>query len=200
MSMGDFGSTTSRRAFLGVVAAGPIAALAENPAAKGAVASIAALRCRDLEMPPPLDRSRAGRNASRFRYHNAESFFRMIERGIVRDAHDQLYQTGIVLQLGLSSHLFDVGFTDEWCARHIGLNVARSLGYANATGFGFDWPEFDLLAAILSPYSRWRFAERPVGDLPITPSQMRTLTRELLDHVHNVTGHPRPRGWSARHD
>lgn len=198
--MGDFGPTTSRRAFLGVVAAGPIAALAGNPAAKGAVASIAAPPCRDLEMPSRLGRSKEGRNASRFRYHNAESFFRAIERGIVRDARDQLYQTGIVIQLGLSSHLFDVGFTDEWCARHIGLNVVRSLDYANATGFGFDSTEFDLVAAILSPYSRWRFAEPPVSDLPFKLSQMRTLTRELLDHVHHVTGHPRPRGWSARHD
>ncbi|MEO7680773.1 MAG: hypothetical protein ABIS14_08790, partial [Sphingomonas sp.] len=136
-------------------------------------------------------------NASRFRYHNAESFFRVIERGIVRDARSQLYHTGIVLQLGLSSHLFDVGFTDEWCARHIGLYVARSLAYAKATGLGFDSTEFDLLAAILSPYGRWRFAQPPVGDLPITPSQMRTLTRELLDRVNNVTGHSRPRGWSA---
>ena len=149
-------------------------------------------------MPPQLDRSREGRIASRFRYHNAESFFRAIEQGIVRDARDRLYQTGIVLQLGLSSHLFDVGYTDEWCARHIGLYVTRSLAYANATGFGFVSAEFNLLAAILSPYGRWRFSD-PLkhSDVPFTPDQMRKLTRRLLDHVHQVTGHPRPRGWRA---
>lgn len=199
--MGAFGSTTSRRAFLGVVAAAPIATLAGSSAARGAVASIPASPCRDLEMPPRLGRSRIGRSASRFRYHNAESFFRGIEKGIVRDARDLLYQTGIVLQLGLSSHLFDVGFTDEWCARHIGLNVARSLAYANATSFGFELHEFSLLAAILSPYGRWRFAEpgERADDVPFTPDQIRMLTRNLLDHVHHVTGHPRPRGWGARH-
>jgi hypothetical protein len=148
-----------------------------------------------------LRRTKAGRSDSRFRYHNAESFFLGIEQGIVRDPHDRLYQTGIVLQLGLSSHLLDVGFTDQWCARHIGLNIARSLAYANATGFGFELAEFDLLAAILSPYGKWRFPQprEQIEDLPFTPEQIRMLTRMLLDHVHYVTGHARPRGRSVRH-
>jgi len=155
----------------------------------------------DHDEPVVLRRTRAGRSDSRFRYHNAESFFLGIEKGIVRDPHDQLYRTGIVLQLGLSSHLLDVGFTDRWCARHVGLHITRSLAYANATGFGFELAEFDLLAAILSPYGKWRFPQphERVEDLPFTPEQIRMLTRVLLDHVHYVTGHPRPHGWNARH-
>lgn len=199
--MGDLSPTTSRRAFLVAVVAAPLATVAEQAIARDADSSIRTLPESDFEMLPRLCRSPAGRNASRFRYHNAENFFRGIKHGIVGDARDQLYQTGIVLQLGLSSHLFDVGFTDEWCARHIGLYVARSLAYANATGFGFACADFDLLAAILSPYGRWRFAEPLTrdSDLPFTSDQMRALTRGLLDHVHQVTGHSRPQGWSARH-
>lgn len=198
--MGDFSPTTSRRSFLGVVAAAPVATLASISPAGSAAGSSTAYPRIDLEMPPQLGRSRAGRYASLFRYHNAERFFRAIEHGLVRDRRDQLYHTGIALQLGLSSHLFDVGFIDEWCARQIGLNVMRSLAYANATGLGFHSAEFDLLAAILSPYGRWRFAEAShADDVPFTPDEMRRLTRDLLDHVRQVTGHPRPRGWSARY-
>lgn len=154
-----------------------------------------------IEPPVQLGRSREGRSASRFRYHNAEGFFLGVERGMVQDAHDRLYQIGIVLQLGLSSHLFDVGFTDRWCVQNIGLYISRSLAFANATGFGFQRPEFDLLAAILSPYSRWRCPgqDERIDDVPFTPAQLQELTRALLDHVHRVTGHPRPRGWNACH-
>lgn len=97
----------------------------------------------------------------------------------MRDQHDRFYQTGIVLQLGLSSHLFDVGFTDQWCARHVGLNVARSLAYANASGFGFELAEFDLLAAILSPYGKWRFPQprEHAEDPPFTPEQIGMLAQ-----------------------
>lgn len=197
--MADIGYTTSRRSLLKVLSVAPIAALPGSMAASPLHGAIAALPYH--EEPIVLERTRAGRRDSRFRYHNAESFFLGIEKGGVGDKHDRLYQTGIVLQLGLSSHLFDVGFTDQWCARHVGLNVARSLAYANASGFGFESVEFDLLAAILSPYSKWRFPQpqEQVEDLPFTPEQTRSLTRVLLDHVHHVTGHSRPRGWKARH-
>ncbi len=108
----------------------------------------------------------------------------------------------IVLQLGLSSHLLDVGFADAWCASHVGLHIGRSLAYANATGFGFAVAEFDLLAAILSPYNKWYHPTQRgrAVVLPFTQSEIRTLARTLLDHVHEVTGHSRPRGWSARLD
>ena len=192
MYMTKNGSITSRRDLLTAIAIAPVGIASPWDAA------IAALPHHDE--PVVLRRTRAGRDESRFRYHNAESFFLGLEKGIVRDQRDRLYQTGIVLQLGLSSHLFDVGFTDQWCARHVGLNVARSLAYANASGFGFESAEFDLLVAILSPYAKWRspqsreHAEHP----PFTPEHIRMLTRVLLDHVHHVTGHPRPRGWNAR--
>jgi hypothetical protein len=187
------GSITSRRSLLTAIAIAP--AIVTSPWD----AAIAALPYHDE--PVVLRRTRAGRGDSRFRYHNAESFFLGIEQGIVRDPHDWLYQTGIVIQLGLSSHLLDVGFADRWCARHIGLSIARSLAYANASGFGFELAEFDLLAAILSPYGKWRFPQTcdRAEDLLFTPEKIRMLTRVLLDHVHHVTGHPRPRGWNARH-
>lgn len=192
--MADIGYATSRRSLLKALSVAPIAT-----APGSADAAIAALPYHDE--PVVLRRTRAGRGESRFRYHNAESFFLGIEKHIVRHPHDRLYQIGIVLQLGLSSHLLDVGFTDQWCARHVGLNVTRSLAYANASGFGFELAEFDLLAAILSPYGKWRFPQpsEPTEDLPFMPEQIRELTRTLLDQVHHVTGHPRPRGWNARH-
>src|SRR3546814_10495115 len=93
-----------------------------------------------------LRRTEDGRGDSEFRYHNAESFFLSIERGIVHERFDLLCQTGIVIQLGLSAHLFDVGFTDDWCRRYIGLRITKSLAYANATGFDYDNPDINLLA------------------------------------------------------
>src|SRR3546814_4279423 len=53
---------------------------------------------------------------SRCRYRNAESFFLAIEEQLFSDTSDLLYQTGIVAQLALTSHLLDVGFDDRWCA------------------------------------------------------------------------------------
>lgn len=105
-----------------------------------------------------------------------------------------------MLQLGLSSHLLDVGFADTWCARNVGLHVARSLAYANATGLGFASPEVALLTANLSPYSKWRNAgpSDVPSDFPFTRREVRTLTRALLDRVRQVTGHQRPRGWQRR--
>lgn len=194
--------SASRRAILKAIAAAPVVRWSAVPTAPSQLASTDVSPLPKIEPPANLRRSREGRSASRFRYHNAESFFLSVERGIVQDGHDRLYQIGIVLQLGLSSHLFDVGFTDRWCAQNIGLYISRSLSFANATGFGFERPEFDLLAAILSPYSRWRYpaqGER-TDDVPFTPAQLQALTRALLDHVHRVTGHPRPRGWNERHD
>lgn len=187
------GPVTSRRGLLTTIAMAPVVGSSSWDAA------IPAPPYHDDQVA--LRRSRAGRSESRFRYHNAESFFLRIEKGIVQHPHDRLYHTGIVLQLGLSSHLLDVGFTDQWCARHVGLNVAKSLAYANASGFGFASGEFDLLAALLSPYGKWRLPppRDHTEDLPFTPEQIRMFTRVLLDHVHQVTGHPRPRGWKTRH-
>lgn len=198
----EIGSMTSRRALLGALTVAPIAALPDRAAASPWGAAIGVLPYASANQPVLLQRSRKGRNDSRFRYHNAESFFLGIEKGVVQHPQDRLYQIGIVLQLGLSSHLLDVGLADQWCARNVGLHVARSLACANATGFGFELAEFELLAAILSPYSEWRFPQprERAEDLPFNAAEIRVLTRTLLDHVHQVTGHPRPRGWNARHD
>lgn len=193
--MVEIGPATSRRAILKAMALAPVVG---SPVCAAEVPTTSSI---NIEGPVRLSRSRAGRDASRFRYHNAEGFFLGIERGVVQHAHDRLYQIGIVLQLGLSSHLLDVGFTDQWCAQNIGLYISRALAHANATGFGFERPDFDLLAAILSPYSRWRCPvqdEQP-ADVPFTPAQLQALTRALLDHVHRVTGHPRPRERNSRH-
>ena len=193
--MGTISPTPSRRALLGALAIG---------SASIAAAPVSALR-REFstwgDEPIVLKRTEEGRSNSEFRYHNAEEFFASVEEGLVRGRSNLLYQTGIVLQLGLSAHLLDVGFTDDWCRRHVGLRVAKSLAYANATGFDYDDADTNLLAAILTPYGKWRNAMRAdrYEDGPFTAPEMRTLTRALLDHVHRLTGHPRPAGWEQRH-
>lgn len=144
--------------------------------------------------PMTLIRSKDGRRLSRFRYRNAEAFFMGIEHGRYGRAHDLLYQAGIVAQLALSSHLLDLGFEDQWCARNLGLNIGAALACANASGLGHSSSEFEELAAILSPYSRWRdpgFA----GARPSLPSRLpgaAVILRALLDDVRDVTGHSRP--------
>jgi hypothetical protein len=65
------------------------------------------------------------------------------------------------------------------------------------TGFDYQDPHTDLLAAILTPYDKWRHPT-PSGnydEVPFTGAEIRRLTRALLDHVHRVTGHPRPNWW-----
>lgn len=146
-----------------------------------------------------LCRTSEGRKLSRLRYHNAEGFLRPIRAaGCARLDADTLYRSGIVIQLGLSAHLLDVGFEDEWCAREIGLNVSRSLRYANATGLGFANPNFELLATLLSPYSKWRncCGSDATSDLSFTRREVHEHARSLLDHIRGVTGHPRPRGFT----
>ena len=192
-------SAASKRAVLSSLTAAPITILGEIKEASRCDPFFAALPHPSTHPQLKLRRSRKGRSDSRFRYHNAESFFFGVEKGIVRDPHDRLYQIGIVLQLGLSSHLLDVGFTDQWCVRHIGLDVTRSLACANATGFGFESSDFDQLAAILSPYGKWRLPQslESSTEIPFTAVQLLKLTRTLLDHVRQVTGHSRPRGKRA---
>src|SRR3546814_4215172 len=75
----------------------------------------------------------------------------------------------------------------------LAYRVAKSLAYANATGLGFEGPEVELFAAILTPYWRWngwRLGDesKPV-DSPFTAPEVIKLARALLDHVRRVTGH-----------
>jgi len=188
--MVQIGSVTSRRALLGLLGSAPAVAASSS---KWTVA-LSAVHEEWNDEPPVLRRTRGGRSLSEFRYHNAESFFASIEKGIVRDRCDLLYQAGIVMQLAISAHLLDVGFDDRWCARHIGLKVAKSLAYANVTGFDYEDADTNLLAAILTPYGKWRnrlMRERDEDDGPFTAGQIRRLTRALLDRVRDVTGHSR---------
>lgn len=189
-------SATSRRALLGGLTAAPFVTIPRATSCK----AIAALAFAAADERITLRRSKEGRSLSRARYHRAESFFAGVESGTPHHRHDQLYQVGIVLQLGLSSHLLDVGFDDTWCAQNLGLHVAKSLAYANATGLGHDSPELERLATILSPYGTWRDADlrRPPSACRFSDLQIRQLTRDLLKRIQEITGHPRPRGWGRR--
>lgn len=144
-------------------------------------------------------RTREGRVLSQCRYRNAESFFLAIEELRFTDTGDLLYQTGIVAQMALSSHLLDVGFDDRWCARNIGLHIGKALAYANATGLNYHSRSLERLAPVLSPYNVWRNPDLD-GSRPPVPTSLPDippLLRDLLDHVRAVTGHPRPRRRKA---
>jgi len=116
--MSNFTPNASRRALLRALTVMPVAVSVETAPWSEALATIhrehddeAALLCR----------TREGRTLSRARYHRAESFFGTLEAGILTCNKDVLYYSGIVAQLALNSHLLDIGFADDWCARHIGL-------------------------------------------------------------------------------
>lgn len=149
--------------------------------------------------PVQLLRTREGRSLSWARLRRAEEFMLSLGPGAPGDWQDFLYGAGIVSQLALSSHLLDVGFSDAWCARHIGLYVARSLAYANASGLGLECAETVRLAQVLTPYSKWNcrsFADGPrPHDGGFAQEQVRALLRNLMNHVGCVTGHrvSRPR-------
>ena len=152
------------------------------------------------ETPLATHRSSEGRALSRARYRNAEGFFFGVEERLFSDTSDLLYQTGIVAQLALTSHLLDVGFDDRWCARYIGLHIDKALTYSNATGLHYHSPALRRLAPVLSPYNVWRNPDLD-GSRPLLPKSLPDippLLRELLDHVRGVTGHPRPRRRQAR--
>lgn len=196
--MDDITANPSRRALLGALSAAPIVAAATSPWHE----AIAQLHRRYGDKAVTLVRSKAGRDFSLARYHRAEEFFPEREARSPSDWHHFLYQAGIVAQLSLSSHLLDVGFPDAWCASHIGLRVAKSLVYANATGFGYDCPDTARLALVLTPYWKWNrstLLDRAPDDGGFTPAEVHRLLRNLLDHVHHVTGHRRPRGWNRDH-
>ena len=186
---------TSRRALLRTLTAAPVVVTAIQARLPWDEA-LAALYDRYDDRPTELVRTKAGRELSEARYQRAEEFFP--EREAYSKSHRDhfLYFAGITAQLGLSSHLLDVGFADRWCARHIGLRVAKSLAYASATGFGHECEEMKRLAAILTPYCKWntpRYRGEPEpDDGGFDPDQVRSLLRALLDHVRHVTGHPRP--------
>lgn len=190
---------------LGVFAIGLLAAFI--PALRVFPAAVKALNGKTIKVAGwmmPLDNGRTQkrwvrRSLSRFRYHNAESFFESLGRGFYDRSDEMLYQSGMVAQLALSAHLLDVGFSDAWNARHIRLDVGKGLAYANATGFAHHCPDMTRLTAVLSPYWKWghvhRFGKPRPDDGAFTIEEVRTILRALLDRAHDVTGHPRPNGW-----
>jgi hypothetical protein len=185
--------TTSRRALLGSLSATSLVAV--PGIASRWERAVAALPCKPAVV---LQRSREGRSNSRFRYHNAEAFFAGVPRGFECHGSDQHYRIGIVIQLALSSHLLDVGFDGKWCARHFGLDLDKALAHANATGLGHDCRDFARLAVFLSPYGKFRNPGfRTPRDCPYSGAEVCQLVRALLDRIHEVTGHRRPRGWSG---
>ncbi|MCM8731817.1 hypothetical protein ACFO8O_12685 [Hephaestia sp. GCM10023244] len=196
--MDNLAPTTSRRAMLGALTATTIATVA--PSWRAALVRVQ--RSYDDD-PVTLIRTVEGRALSRARYRRAEEFFPSGPARPRSEQRDLLYHAGITAQLGLSAHLLDVGFPDAWCARHIGLRVAKSLGYANATALGHNCPDMARLADVLSPYRKWNepcLFTAPPDDGGFTAEQVRTLLRALLDRVRLVTGHARLRlGREARH-
>ena len=193
-------SHTSRRALLAAFATAPAATLAAPVAAPWEQALTQLHDCYDHEPAAPV-RTKEWRSLSRFRYHNAEAFFEPLDRGFYDRPDEMLYQSGIVVQLALTSHLLDVGFSDRWNAENIRLDVSKGLAYANATGFAHHCPNMARLAAVLSPYWKWghvhQFDQPRPSDGGFTISEVCPLLRSLLDRVHDVTGHPRPNGWHS---
>jgi len=202
--MGNSTHQTSRQALLGTLAATPTTTLAT--AAKSAQNNaLVALYTLHDDPPPTMGRTKDGRELSLARYHRAESFFQPVERDYPLSHYHQLYLAGIVAQLALSSHLLDIGLPDDWCARNIGLRVAKSLDYANATGFNHHSGEMSRLADVLTPYNKWNaiqlWHEPTPDDGGFTAEPVRLLLRNLLDEIHQITGHSRPKGWhGAAHD
>lgn len=156
--------------------------------------TLAALWIAHDAEPVALLRTHEGRDLSRERYRRAQEFRPALETSGTWP--DFLYSNGIVAQLALSSHLLDVGFPDAWCARYIGLNLDRSLAYANASGLGCKCARTARLVEVLSPYWKWNCrhlidSPRP-DDGGFKPDEVRALLSALLVRVGQVTGHRQP--------
>jgi hypothetical protein len=195
---------TSRRALLRGLTVAPVAAssVVTSPLAM----ALASLHEHFEDKPATIARTKEGRSISRFRYHNAERRWSMTE--VVpfhesRFSNPALHFAGFVCQQALCAYLLDVGFADEWNAQHIKQDIAKALAYANACGFGHDCLDMARLAVVLSPYWKWGYhyddweEDRPQtgGFIPAT---ITPLVRALVDRVHDVTGHPRPKGCRLR--
>lgn len=186
------GPSTSRRNILGAMVVTPAIAAASPSILSPYQADLDLLQSRYGDEPVKLMRSRRGREMSQHRYETAHEFF-PDQRKPFEEIRDLLYHAGITAQLGISSHLLDVGFPDQWCARNIGLRVAKSLAYANATGFGHASPRMERLARVLTPYWKWNPAKmidrRKPRSWGFEPEEVRTLLGDMLKQVRHVTGH-----------
>lgn len=195
--MDNLAPTTSRRALLGALTTVPTAAMT-MPVIAPTHSALAALWKAHDDEPVTLLRTREGRSLSLHRYWTAQDFFPERDSPSHGSRNDFFYRAGITAQLGLASHLLDVGFPDAWVARHIGLRVAKALAYANATGFGHERPDMARLAQVLTPYWKWnrpRLFDEPVpDDGGFSPEDVRDLLHALLNRVAQVTGHGAKRG------
>ena len=128
-------------------------------------------------------RSLKGRGADRL--DRAEEFFRGLSAGVYRDERDLLYQAGIVSQLGIGAYLLELGASDDWCRRRIGLFVDKGLSIANEAGLDHRSPDMERLARLWSPYGRWHAPF--VSDLPdlggIAHGDLTKTVAELLGTV-----------------
>lgn len=130
-----------------------------------------------------LGRARIG--AGWHRYERAEEFYRGVSAGHYRDTRDLLYQAGIVAQLGVGAYLLELGVTDDWCRKRIGLFVDKGLAIANEAGLDHRHPDMDRLAQLLSPYGQWRDpfpSELPkIGEIDV--ERVSATLEDLLETV-----------------
>ena len=174
----------------------PISAIpAAEPDQKGSASHLSTLHLKHGDAPVTLRRTDEGRALSRARYRDAAAS--LITFGLqARTTEGMLYSAGIIAQAGLSAHLLDVGFDDDWCAKHIRHNIEKALAYSNASGLGWERTEMRRLAEILSPYWKWNRVAiwhrgRP-DDGGFATDEVTILLLALLDQVRAVTGH---RAW-----
>lgn len=171
----------------------PIVSLKEPPPDFPWSESLQELYERYDDQPAELVRNRAGRTSSQRRYQRAFTFFPEVAEGERPEKTPFFYFAGISAQLALSSHLLNVGFSDSWCRHFIGLRVAKSLAYANATGFGCEDEGLARLAEVLSPYNKWNeeplFGQKGPDSLGLSEEETRELLRQLFTHVQRRTGH-----------
>lgn len=197
------GSATSRRALLRGLTVAPVTMSAiAAPWDK----TLASLHQRYDDESVTLVRTKEGRSISRFRYHNAERFSQLMGGSSFCQpsyAPEVLHRAGFVCEQALCAYLLDMGFADDWNARHIKQDIAKVLAYANACGFGHDCADMARLAVVLSPFWKWGYHyDDWEPDRPSTggfvPATITPLVRALLDRVHDVTGHSRPKGCDRR--
>lgn len=159
---------------------------------EGSASCLAALHVEYGDPPVTLRRADGGRLLSRQRYRDAAAS--LITFGLqARTTEGMLYRAGMIAQAGLSAHLLDVGFDDDWCAKHIHHNIQKALVYSNASGLGWERAEMRRLAETLSPYWKWnRIAiwhrGRP-DDGGFALDEVTILLLALLEQVRAVTGH-----------
>lgn len=194
---------TSRRTLLRRLTIVAVAAPAiVSPWAK----ALASLHQHYEDEPATLAWSKKGRCISRFRGHNAERRWMLTD--IVafpesRFTNPAMHFAGFVCEQALYAYLLDMGFAGGWNASHIKKDIAKALAYANACGLGHDCPDMARLAVVLSPYWKWGYHyDEWEGDRPRTggfvPATIKPPVHALVDRVHDVTGHPRPRGCQRR--